>query len=216
MTRDICFDLDGTLTDSGPGIKNSVRYMLARCGLPPQTDAELDRFVGPPLMMSFQAFCGMTEAQAKQAIPVYRAYFKQTGIWENTVHPGIPALLAALRAAGHRLYVVTGKPEIFARQILERFDLWQYFSHLQGIDLNEDVPTAKADLLGAVIRRFGLDPSCMVMVGDRRYDMEGAVAVGATPVGVLYGYGTRQELTAAGAAYLAPSVPALQGILLKE
>ncbi len=215
MKPNILFDLDGTLTESGTGIKNSVRYMLAHYGLPPRTDEELNAFVGPPLAYSFHHFCGFSPEKAKEAIAVYRTYYTQKGMFENRPYPGVPELLAALQGAGARLYVATGKPEPYARAILERFGLLPFFSGVAGISLREE-PCTKAELITRLLTAGGFAPGQAVMVGDRRYDVEGALATGLTAVGVLYGYGTKEELTAAGAHRLAETVPALQRLLLGQ
>lgn len=214
MMRNIIMDLDGTLTQSGIGIQNSVRYALAQLGLPPQSEQELNRFVGPPLQLSFMEYCGLNEQEAKKAITLYREYFVNKGMFENQVYPGIPSLLQALRERGNRLFIATGKPTVYADEILSHFGLRAYFEEISGVSLDE-TNREKDFLIGRLLSQFSLEPDCTVMVGDRRYDMQGAAALGVLPVGVLYGYGDREELTAAGAVHLAETVEQLQDILLK-
>ena len=213
MKTDIIFDLDGTLTDSGPGIKNSVRYMAKHYGLPQFPEEEMNRFVGPPLLSSFQTEYGMTEEQAKEAIAVYRTYFREKGMFENSVYPGIRELLTALKDHGCSLYIATGKPTVYSRQILAHFGLDEYFDMVSGVSLSE-TESGKEELIRLVLTECDVDPANAVMVGDRRFDAEGAAACGIPCIGVTYGYGTKEELLDAGVCALAESVEQLKTILL--
>lgn len=217
MYKTILFDLDGTLTDPGLGITNAVAHSLRRLGRPVPPRAELNKFIGPPLLHSYQVYAGLTEAEARAAIPLYREYFVPTGMFENEVYPGIPALLAALRAAGKTLVLATSKPEPFAVRILEHFDLARYFDLVVGSTLDE-TRTEKAEVIAYALAQLPSGAPAVkksaVMVGDRDYDVRGAAANGLPCVGVAFGYGTRAELTAAGAAAVAGTVSELQNILL--
>ena len=124
----ILFDLDGTLTDSGPGIMNGVEYAVREMGLAPHPKEFYRRFIGPPLQWSFRHYCGLDEAGARRAVETYRVYYSDKGIWENAPYPGIPDLLAALQAAGAALMVATSKPEVMAVQVLERFGLMPFLT----------------------------------------------------------------------------------------
>ena len=135
--RVILFDLDGTLTDPGVGITKSVQYALARYGITVPDRSRLYKFIGPPLKDAFMTYCGFSREQAAQALAYYREYYCEKGIFENQVYPGIPALLQQLQDAGRQLLVATSKPEIFAREILEHFQLSRYFSFVAGSDLEE-------------------------------------------------------------------------------
>ena len=211
----ILFDLDGTLTDPGMGITNSVMHALTHFGITVADRAELYRFIGPPLMDSFMEYCGLTEEQAVEAVRVYREYFADKGWAENAVYGGIEALLADLVAAGKILLVATSKPQIFAERILVHFGLDKYFTHICGVALQAPRGYSKADVIRDALDSAGVsDVSAAVMVGDRHHDIDGAKAVGMESIGVLYGYGDRTEHEAAGADAIAESVATLKAMLL--
>ena len=211
----ILFDLDGTLTDPGMGITNSVMHALTHFGITVADRAELYRFIGPPLMDSFMEYCGLTEEQAVEAVRVYREYFADKGWAENAVYGGIEALLADLVAAGQILLVATSKPQIFAERILVHFGLDKYFTHICGVALQAPRGYSKADVIRDALDSAGVsDVSAAVMVGDRHHDIDGAKAVGMESIGVLYGYGDRTEHEAAGADAIAESVATLKAMLL--
>lgn len=210
----ILFDLDGTLTDPGPGITNAVGYALQKLGRPVPPREELYCYIGPPLLDSFARYAGMSEDEAKRALAYYREYFAPIGLYENAVYPGIPELLARLRQAGRTLVLATSKPEPFAGRILEHFALAPYFDFVAGSTMDER-RTAKAEVIAYALTLAGVtDRSAAVMVGDRDYDVLGAKEQGLGCIGVLFGYGSAAELTAAGAQALAPDVPALERLLL--
>ena len=216
MTRDyILFDLDGTLTDPGEGITNSVAYALARYGITVSDRAELYRFIGPPLVESFMEYYGFSEDTAKEAVEVYREYFSTRGWAENRVYDGVEDLLRDLRAAGKVLLVATSKPLVFAGRILEHFGLADYFTVICGAPLHAPKGYGKADVIREALAAAGIDdPRAAVMVGDRHHDIDGAKTVGMSSVGVLYGYGDRNEHLEAGADAIAADVAALRELLL--
>lgn len=210
--RYIFFDLDGTLTDPGLGITNSVQYALRQFGIDVQDRRELYPFIGPPLSESFVKFYGFTEEQAQEAVAQYRVYFADTGIFENAVYPGIPELLKALNDAGMRPVLATSKPAVFAERILEHFDLKQYFHFVSGSELN-GARVEKADVIRFALEALSItDPNDVIMVGDRCFDVEGAAACGISAIGVLYGYGDEKELSHATAT--AKTVADLRDLLL--
>ena len=212
----ILFDLDGTLTDPGLGITNSVAHALTHFGITVTDRTELYRFIGPPLMDSFMEYYGFTEEQAQTAVKVYREYFADQGWAENTVYEGIETLLAELTAAGKTLLVATSKPQVFAERILHHFGLARYFTHICGVALQAPRGYSKADVIREALDRTSVtDLSTAVMVGDRHHDIDGAKAVGLPSIGVLYGYGDRAEHEAAGADAIAGSVDALRALLMK-
>ena len=212
----ILFDLDGTLTDPGMGITNSVMHALAHFGITVTDRDQLYRFIGPPLMDSFMEYYGFTEEQAKEAVKVYREYFADKGWAENTAYEGIGDLLSTLVAAGKTLLVATSKPQVFAERILTHFGLDKYFTHICGVALQAPRGYSKADVIREALAKADVtDLNTAVMVGDRHHDIDGAKAVGVDSIGVLYGYGDREEHETAGADAIAESVDALGKLLLK-
>ena len=193
------FDLDGTLTDPGLGIKNSIRYALEKYGLPELDTDTLEQFIGPPLLESFQKYCHVTAEESEKLLLLYREYFVEHGLYENRVYPEIPEILEELTAKGAKLYVATSKPEAFAVKILEYFGLLEYFTFVGGSTMDEQ-RTAKQEVIEYVLETRELDPAKTVMIGDRCYDINGGKACGLKTVGVLFGYGCREELE--GADYL--------------
>lgn len=171
------FDLDGTLTDSMPGITRSVRYALERLGIEVPDLQSLVRFVGPPLKESFMTFYGMTAAEAERAIALTREYFVPKGMFENELYAGVPELLDATRRAGCVNVMATSKPEPFARQIAAHFGIDTRFELISGSSLDGS-RTTKAEVIGHALRTLGITPEEAVMIGDRRHDIEGAAATG--------------------------------------
>ncbi|MDO4322592.1 MAG: HAD family hydrolase [Lachnospiraceae bacterium] len=204
----LLFDLDGTLTDPGKGIRNSVAYALDKMGLPEQTESELNRFIGPPLQEGFQLWCGLEDFGVDQAVTYYREYYQRQGMFENTVYNGIRELLLCLREQGSILAVATSKPEIYARQILDHFQLSEYFHLIAGGNL-DGTRCTKTEVIRYVLNTYRMDVGTAVMIGDRKQDILGAIANHLDSIGVLYGYGSREELDQAGAHILADSVGAL-------
>lgn len=213
MLTTVLFDLDGTLTDPGLGITNSILYALDKMGFPKPPREDLYPFIGPPLTESFQKYCGMTAEQAEEALRVYREYFSVTGLFENSVYDGIPEMLDSLRKAGLRLCLATSKPEVYARRIVERFDLARCLDFVGGATLTGE-RNAKADVIAYVLAETGTPAGQTVMVGDRRHDAEGAAAHGIPCIGVLWGYGDETELRAAGAAQIASDPGELARLIL--
>lgn len=210
----ILFDLDGTLTDPGVGITNSVAYALEKYHIQVEDRKQLYRFIGPPLHESFENYYGFSEEEAKTAVEYYREYFKEKGMFENVVYEGISELLRDLKDRGKTLVVATSKPEIFAKQILEHFGLKEYFTYIAGANM-DGTRTRKDEVIKYALQSCGISQGAgVVMVGDREHDIMGANKVGLDSIGVLFGYGSRKELTDAGATYIAESVDMLSEILL--
>ena len=212
--RCIFFDLDGTLTDSGPGITASVAYALRKLGVEPPEPEQLRPFIGPPLLWSFAHFCGFDEEKCREGVRLYREYFTAGGMFENSVYPGIPAALEKLRAAGFRLAVATSKPELFSRQIIGHFSLDGYFEAVCGAAMDES-RTEKADVIRYALDTLGVKAEESLMVGDREHDVLGAKAVGVSCLGVLWGYGGREELEKAGAAALVDTPADMAELIMK-
>ena len=207
------FDLDGTLTDSAEGIINSVIYALSTYGIEEPDRESLKSFVGPPLGDSFMKRYGFSAEEVAEAIKRFRVRFSTIGIFENAPYDGIAEVLAMLKARGERVILATSKPEVFAVQILEHFDLAKYFDHICGVDLEENSRPEKEDVLRYALDTSRADPKESYMIGDRRYDMEAGRKLGLTTVGVLYGYGSREELVSAGADLVCETVKDLKEAL---
>ncbi|WP_407425236.1 HAD family hydrolase [Treponema sp.] len=192
------FDLDGTLTESAPGIMNSARYALSYYGITDVPDSALRKFIGPPLMESFKDLFGFSEEKAREAMKKYREYFADKGLFENSVYEGIPETLEKLKSSGKHLYVATSKPEIYMKQILDKFDLTQYFDFAGGSDV-EETRSEKAMVIEYVIRENKLERELqngkILMIGDRKHDIIGAHKNNIPCCACLWGYGNREEFS---------------------
>lgn len=209
----LLFDLDGTLTDSGPGIMHAAAAALAPFGITGLSEPALRYFVGPPLVESFAEY--LPENAVQTAIETFRSYYRARGWLENEPYPGIPECLQTLRAAGKQMYVATSKLETMACQVLEHFGLLSYFDGVCGGIANDPEAGKKANVVRRVLKKAGCeDPSRAVLTGDRSYDMLGGHAAGTQTIGVLYGYGSREELLRAGADRLAATPAELLTLLL--
>jgi phosphoglycolate phosphatase len=197
------FDLDGTLTDPKPGITGSIQYALEKLDRAVPSQDELTWCIGPPLRASFVALLG-GEEHADRAVALYRERFGDVGLFENSLYPDIPAVLATLAQSPRRLFVATSKPHVFASRIIEHFGLAGHFERVFGSEL-DGTRVHKADLLAYALAETGVDPSQALMIGDRSHDVVGAIANGIDAVGVTYGYGSGEELIEAGAISLCAS-----------
>ena len=210
----ILFDLDGTLTDPAPGITNSIMFALKKAGMHVGPREEYYKFIGPPLVDSFCRFCGADHDTALLLLKYYREYFSVTGLFENAMFPGIPDMLDKLKNAGYTLAVATSKPEGFSCRILEHFGIFDRFAFVAGSTLDESRST-KAEVITWALENLGIAPDRAVMVGDREHDILGARQqhLGKS-VGVLFGYGSRNELESAGADFIAADIDELTAVLL--
>lgn len=214
LYENILFDLDGTLTDPKEGITNSVAYALERFGITVPDKQTLEVFIGPPLADSFTEYYGFNNEDAIKAIAIYREYFRDRGIFENCVYPGISEMLEKLKKAGKTLILATSKPEVFAKRILKHFELSQYFFTVTG-SLLDNTRTDKHEVIESALLAAGIsDRLHTVMVGDRMHDIIGAKKSFLPSVGVTYGYGSRAELDKAGADIIVESVSELTALLL--
>lgn len=193
----VCIDLDGTLTDPELGITRCIRHALAELGRTALDDTDLTWCIGPPLLGSFERLLG-NKHDAALALEIYRQRFGEIGLFENKVYGGIPKALTALGAAGDRLFVATSKPTVYAKRIVNHFGLEAYFEDVFGSEL-DGMRTDKTDLLGWIVQRKALAATDTVMIGDRSHDIVGARNNGLRSIGVLYGFGSRNELAEAGA-----------------
>ncbi len=213
MKKWVFFDLDGTLTDPMIGITSSVKYALEKFGIEVQYLKDLIPFIGPPLKDSFMEFYGLSEEEAEQAVSYYREYFGPRGLYENEVYPGIKEMLLHLERVGFDLAVATSKPTEYADRILRHFGLREHFTVVIGSEL-DGRRSNKADVIAYALRRTQVSADEVIMVGDRKHDMIGAEKCKVDCIGVTYGYGSRQELEAAGATYLVDTVGQLEEKIL--
>lgn len=205
------FDLDGTVTDPGEGITNSVMYALQKFGIHERDRRKLYRFIGPPLADSFREFYGFSPARAKEGIKFYREYYSEKGIFENKLYPGIEDMVKRMKEDSKTLVLATSKPEFFAGQILEYFHLDSYFTFVAGATMDEN-RVKKGDVIAYALEQCSItDKRKALMIGDRKHDIQGAKENGLDSMGVLYGYGSREELETAGADYLAETVEDIYG-----
>lgn len=203
------FDLDGTLTDSRPGILASMRHALTILGMAIPADEVLSRFIGPPTHDAFRELLGSSDPELNaRTIAIYRQRYSTLGLFESSLYPGVQAGLQALHEARFPLFVVTSKPEVFANTIIDHFQLRQYFQHVYGSELTGE-RSNKGELLAHVQRSEGISRSEAWMIGDRLHDIVGAKQNGLRSAGVLWGYGSREELSAAGADTLFQTMPEL-------
>jgi len=202
----ILFDLDGTLTDPAVGVTNSIMYALKRFNISVSNRKDLYKFIGPPLWDSFKKYYNFSEKQSQKAVEYYREYYKDKGIFENKVYPGIAELLENLKSSGKILVVATSKPTVFAKQILEYFDIMKYFSYVSGSNL-DGTRVNKDEVIAYALEKCKItDLEKAIMIGDREHDIIGAQKTGIDSMGVLFGYGNRNELECAGANYIADTV----------
>lgn len=213
MHKYILFDLDGTLTDSSEGITKSVQYALRKMGYQADDRKALEVFIGPHLTDAGMEYYGMTREEGERFLGYYREMYSVIGVSGNRIYDGIKELLEALNQAGHTAIVATSKPEEFAVKILAEFGLSQWFSRIVGNTLDDLRPT-KAAVIAEALSGAGINRQTAVMVGDRKYDIIGAKENQIPSIGVLFGFGSKEELTSAGADFLVQSVNELQDLLL--
>lgn len=197
----LLFDLDGTLTDSTEGILKCLVNAIEQMGF--EVPEDTNKFLGPPIRQSFAEFCGMNEEQTAQAVKIFRERYSKVGLFENRVYDGIPEMLERLKNGGKRLMVATSKPQVYAVRIFDRFGLSQYFEFVGGAELDGS-RDYKDEVIEYVLAQTDItDRSSVLMIGDRRQDVLGAHKTGIKCMGILWGYGSTEELTEAGADYIA-------------
>jgi phosphoglycolate phosphatase len=212
----ILFDLDGTLADPQEGIVACFKHTLLELGYCVPPDSDLERYIGPPLQECFVSLIGsQNREQIASAIALYRQRFSAKGMFENSIYPGVHSALAQLHAMGAVLYIATSKSRVFAERIVDHFGLKAYFRGLFGSEL-DGTRSNKAELIAHVLAQESLSPDLTYMVGDRAHDMIGAKTNGVVPVGALWGYGTREELSAAGATVFCERPEMLGEVLLSH
>lgn len=215
MYTTFLFDLDGTLTDPKEGIINSVLYALKKVGIEELHANELDSFIGPPIQQSFVERYNMSEGEVERAVFYFREYLKQRGLFENNVYEGISNLLQQLKNTGNRLFVATSKPTVFAKQVLDHFQLTNYFEDIIGSNL-EGTRIKKEEIIAHILQTNELNKEEIVMIGDRKHDVIGANHNGIASIGILYGYGSETELTQVGATHIVKDVKELHHFCLEN
>lgn len=206
MYKYLLFDLDGTLTDPAEGITNSVAYALNKFGINVEDKRTLYKFIGPPLVDAFSEYYGFSKEDSEKATAFYRETFRVTGLYQNMVYDGVVEMLEALKSKGKKLVVATSKPEEFTMKILKHFDLLKYFDFVAAATFDA-TRNSKDKVIAYALESLDIkDKSEVVMIGDRHHDIDGAKDNGIDSVGVLWGFGSREELEIAGATYIAESV----------
>ena len=213
MYNTVLFDLDGTLTDSGPGITNSVMYALDKFGIKVEDRTILYKFVGPPLKESYAKYFNLAGEDINRAVMYYREYYSEKGIFENVLYDGMAEVLDQIKSSGRKIILATSKPDEFAIKILKYFRIDQYFDFIAAATMDE-TRTGKAEVISYAIESCKItDLQSAVMVGDRENDILGAKTYGIDSIGVLYGYGGMEELQNAGATYFAENVSDIMNFL---
>lgn len=216
MKQFILFDLDGTITNPKEGITKSIRYALHHMGIEVEDPDTLCKHIGPPLKHGFMDFWGFGEEEADRGVALYREYFTVKGIYQNYEYEGIKDLFECLTKAEKKLFIATSKPEKFARMIMEHFHLEQYFEDICGASM-DGRRSQKGDVIRYALEKNHIaDLDRVVMVGDRLHDINGAKENRIDSIGVLYGFGTREELTQAGAGHIAETIEELKTMLLEN
>lgn len=206
MFKYFIFDLDGTLSDPSEGITNSVAYALEKFGILVEDKSTLYKFIGPPLVDAFSEFYGFSKEDSEKATAYYRETFSVKGIYENKIYDGVEKLLNALKKKDKTVILATSKPEKYAKEILRFFDLTKYFDFIAGATF-DSTRSSKDKVIDYALKNCGInDVENAVMIGDRYHDIEGAKKNGLTSIGVLYGFGDREELEIAGADYIVSRV----------
>lgn len=207
--KHLFFDLDGTLTDSRPGILLSMRHALTALGLEVPADEVLSRLIGPPTRDAFRQLLDSSDPELNErTIAIYRQRYATLGLFESSLYPGVAQGLQALREADFRLLVVTSKPQVYANRIIDHFELRQYFGHVYGSELDGERGN-KGELIAHVLASESVPTDQAWMIGDRLHDIVGAKQNGLRSTGVLWGYGSREELSDAGADRLYQTMPEL-------
>lgn len=211
----ILLDLDGTLTDSAPGILACIRHAYEKLGLIAPPRQELLLWMGPPLLKSFMEVAGLTEEKARMGVAYYRDRFDTVGWQENSVYDGVFEMLTALKEAGYRLVLATAKPTYFARRIVLHFGLMPYLEDVFGVDLDGPIQD-KSDVIGHILNELQISPHRAVMVGDRNEDLLSAASYGVAGIGCAWGYAAEGELLACQPLNIASSPQQVSQYLLEE
>jgi len=198
----ILFDFDGTIADTSEGIYRGFDYVRDKMGGKQLPRSEYYRMIGPPLTYSFKEIFCFPDNKIEEAMKEYRAYYEKHGLFECTMYEGMKELFETLYDSGKKLYVATSKPEVFAKTLLKHFGIDKYFTDCAGSDM-EERKAGKSEIIARLLAKYNIDTKNAVMVGDRMYDVEGAKKVGLDCIGVLFGFGSKEELLKAGAVAVA-------------
>ncbi len=211
----ILFDLDGTLTDSAPGIINCIKYACGKMGISCPSDGALSAFVGPPLLAMMQKTFSLSDSDSEKMLALYRERFSKVGLFENSVYPGVREMLASVKKAGKKLALATSKPEVYAVRILEKFSLIEYFDAVTGSELS-GAHVEKRDVMAMSMKKLSAERAETLMVGDRKYDLEAANALGVDALFVSYGYAAPGEELPFSPKFTAASAEGVEKIILFE
>ena len=212
----VIFDFDGTIADTAEGIFESVQYALRKMTLQNASPQTLRKFIGPPLDYSFRTYIGLSDNDAKTAVTYYREYYSQGGKFKLKFYPGIPKLLRNLRSAGVQTCLASAKPDLFIQQILTHFSAQDWFDHALGMPMAEQSADKSGVIQDVIDQCTVSDQARLLMVGDTKFDIRGAKTLGLKSIGVLYGYGSKEELLDEGADYLAHSATEIGNLLIPQ
>ena len=213
MIKYIFWDLDGTIMESGSGVLGSARYALEKMGVE-LPESEVRKFIGPSLFDSFTNTAHMSDEDAEKAINYYRELYESKGIFDAEVYAGIPETLDRLKKAGYRQFVVTSKPQHMAKRVLDHFGIMPYLEGMVG-PTEDDHSSDKAKLIRAAMESHSIEKTEAVMIGDRCFDINGANDVGIQSIGVLYGYGSKEELEKSGAGLIVEKAADIPGAVMR-
>ena len=216
MYKVVLFDLDGTLIDPRLGIINSVTYALNKYNIKVKDSSELLKFIGPPLVVSFQSFYNFSKEKAIEATSYYREYYKDKGVNENVLYDGVKELLNLLHNNNYVIALATSKPEIFAKHILLHYDILKYFDVIAGATLDGSISSKEQVIELALSKLNNYSKNEIIMVGDRHFDINGASYHNLDSIGVLYGFGSKEELKEANATYIIDSIKQIFEIVSKK
>lgn len=209
----VLFDLDGTITQSEYGIFRSVRYALAKFGITEPDDKNLKRFIGPPLNFSFSRFYGLDGEDCRTAVRYFREIYEKEGFKDAPVYEGIPDILKDLRDAGKKLMIVTFKPRKLAEMVVKHAGIDIFFDEIIAPEQELDLPD-KTELIKKAVGKTGSEGKKMIMIGDRKSDIEGACNACIDSIGVLYGYGSREEFDNSAVTYLVNTPGEIRDLIL--
>lgn len=213
MVKAVVFDFDGTLCDTGVGVKKSAKYALNAFGIKSPEWEELDFFIGPPLLVTFQERFNQSVTDAEKLVKKYRERYTNIGLYESEFYNGIPQLIKDLKSQGFKLGIASSKPINYVEELLIKADLQTYFDYISAVSFNADCES-KQSILERCLNELGVEPNDAIMVGDRFYDMDGARGAGVDSVGVLWGFGSKFELIESGATYVVDKIQDIESIAL--